>query len=184
MRSPTIFLLLLSAALAAFGQSDNKPETTFEILLQTVIGSPNGRTDVSPALEPSVKKLKNTFGFSGFQLDATYVQRASKMFEYKGMVPVQSGPPAIAEWTIRNFRRSDGERGTVFVEGFRYGVRAPIVIDQAKPDGTKPGVVYEMIGISSTGFKLIEGEPALVGSLKGERPGEMIFIFLTATPVP
>lgn len=186
MRISILLIIILAVAPGAFAQFESKPEATFEILLQTVSGTPNGRVEVGPALESAVKKLRNTYDLSGFRVDASYLQRASNSMEYKGVVTASVGSPKFTEWSIKNLRRSAEDRGVVYVEGFRYGSRIPLAFDQTKSEAAKTafGVAYEWIGISSTRFKLAEGEPTLVGTLGGERSGEMIFLFLTATAVP
>lgn len=186
MRVLTILLLMIGGFGTAFGQADAKLETTFELRLQTVAASPTGRTVIPTALESAVKKIKNTYDLSGFAIEATWLHRGSNSVEYKGVIQVPSGPPKFAEWSIRGLRRIPDEGDTVVIEGFRYGSRVPIGVAQAKADGSTGvgGVAYEWIGISSTRFKVVEGEPTLVGTMPGDRPGEVVFLFLTATAIP
>ncbi len=183
------FSLVVSIAFMAnnaFAQPEQRvpAETTYEVTLHVLSTSKGKKSDVPSSLAAAVKKLRSSIEVSDLALEATYLERTSGAVYYKGprsLLPPgqQPGVDNYCEWGFRFARGSGADSSPIVVDGFRFGTRMPIAVSTERPDGAKPSISFEWLGITDARFKLNDGEPALVASLIGPSPSEMIFVFLT-----
>lgn len=164
------------------GESPARP--SYEVILQVITAS--NKALEKPALPQTlsgvVKKLKNTYSFSDYHLDSTYLQRTSGSVEFKSVSNTlnqgqESFTPIFSDWSlggIRSFPDAQG-RNSIQFQGFRFGQRVPVK--------TSNGVVnYEQVGITLQSFGVAENVPTVVGSLSTAKPDELIFLVLTVRP--
>lgn len=164
-------------------QASNEPQakTSYEVVLQVITGSNNqiDKPSVPQTLSGVVKKLKNTYSFSNFRLDSTYLQRTSGSIEFKSVSNTLSQnqenfTPIFSDWSlvgIKSFPDAQGKNSIQF-QSFRFGQRVPIK--------TSNGVVnYEQVGIVLQSFGLSENVPTVVGSLSTAKLDELMFLVLT-----
>lgn len=183
-----ILLVILIAFMsnAVFAQSDPRAvaDTTYEVTLHVLSTSRSKKSEVPSSLATAVKKLRSSIEISDLALEATYLERTSGAVYYKGprsLMPAgqQPGVDNYCEWGFRFARGAGGESPAIIVDGFRFGTRMPVAVGTERPDGTKPSISFEWLGITDARFKLNDGEPTLVASLIGPSPSEMIFVYLT-----
>ncbi len=180
------FLVCLLSLTNSFAQNPTRQsaEPSYEIVLQTITASNNtgDKTSVPPTLSNVVKKLKNTYSFSNYHLDSTYLQRTSGGVDLKSVSNMlnqnqENFTPVFSEWSLvglKNFPDAEGKNLIQF-QGFRYGQRVPVK--------TSASVVnYEQIGITLQVFSVSENVPTVVGSLSTAKPDEMMFLILTVRP--
>lgn len=185
------FLVCLVGLTNSFAQTGNQTkqaETSYEIVLQTLIAS-NNAADKSAAVPQTlsnvVKKLKTNFPLSDYRLTSTFLERITDKanFEFKSVAGASSqnpenNAPIFSEWTLGVVESSSNEKGRNMIQfqGFRYGQRVPI--------RTSSGVVnYEQIGLNLQKLSLPENIPTVVGSLSTSKPDEMLFLVLTVKTV-
>jgi len=170
------FFIFCLSLTASFAQTPiNKPsEPSFDVILQTVVGSNDGgSSDVASPLSGIVKKLKADFPFANYRLASTSIQRiANKGGADSRSVSYTSDKnlAVFSEWTINNLESSIDDKGqeTLQIQNFRFGQRVPI-------NNTNN---YEQVGIT-TKFSLVKNTPTIVGSLTTSKPGELMFLILT-----
>lgn len=185
----SLILLLAPMSLRALGQPEQPTpvETTYEVMLHVLSTSRSRKTEVPASLSAAVKKLRSAIDIPELALEATYLERTSGSVYYKGPRSLLSpgqlpGVDNYCEWGFRFARGKGAESGAITIDGFRFGTRMPIAVGGERPDGSKPSIGYEWVGITDARFKLSDGEPTLVASLIGPSPGEMIFVFITVRP--
>lgn len=170
----------------SFAQTPNnrQAEPSYEVVLQIITASNNAsdKTSVPQSLSNVVKKLKNTYSFSNYHLDSTYLQRTSGSVELKSVSNTlnqnqENFTPIFSDWSlvgIESFPDAQGKNSIQF-QSFRFGQRVPVK--------TSAGVVnYEQIGISLKTFGVSENVPTVVSSLSTAKPDELMFLVLTVKP--
>jgi len=177
-----LFVCLLGVTNAR-AQASNEPQakTSYEVILQVITASNNpiDKSSVPQSLSGVIKKLKNTYSFSNFRLDSTYLQRTSGSIEFKSVSNTlnqnqENFTPIFSDWSlvgIKSFPDVQGKNSIQF-QSFRFGHRVPIK--------TSNGVInYEQVGIVLQSFGLSENVPTVVGSLSTAKPDELMFLVLT-----
>jgi hypothetical protein len=187
-----LFSIAMSLFVCLFGltnalaQASNEPQvkTSYEVVLQVITASNNqiDKSSVPQSLSGVVKKLKNTYSFSNFRLDSTYLQRSSGSIEFKSVSTAmnQNQPnftPIFSDWSlvgIKGFPDAQG-RNSIQFHSFRFGQRVPVK--------TSNGVVnYEQVGITLQTFGVPENIPTVLGSLSTANSDELMFLVLTVRP--
>ena len=170
------FFVLCFCLTDSFAQTpiNKPPEPSFDIILQTVVGSnDSGSSDVVSSLSGIVKKLKADFPFGNYRLASTFIQRiANKGGADSRSVSYTSDKnlAVFSEWSINNLESLIDNKGqeTLQIQNFRFGQRIPI----------NNTTNYEQVGIT-TRFGLMKNTPTIVGSLTTSKPGELMFLILT-----
>lgn len=181
------FIVCLLNLTNSFAQTDaqtRQAEPSYEVVLHilTASNSAGGRQSIPQPLVNVVKKLKNTYSFSNYHLDSTYLQRTAGSIEFKSVSNVlnqnqESFTPTFSDWSlvgIKSFPLAQ-EKKLIQFQSFRFGQRVPI--------RTSTGVVnYEQIGLSIQKISLPENVPTIIGSLSTSKPDELMFLVLTVKP--
>lgn len=167
-------------------QTQNQPQqadTSYEVVLHILSASNNsaGKSSVPQSLSNIVKKLKNDFSFSNYNLDSTYLQRTAGSIDFSA---ISNEPGANQEnftifsnWSLlglKSFPNAQG-RNLIQFQSLRFGQRVPVK--------SSAGVVnYEQVGITIQKFSVPEYVPTVVGSLSTSKSDELIFLILTVKP--
>lgn len=177
-----LFFICLLSLTNSFAQTETpqrQSEPSYEVILNVLTASDN-TTDKMPipqALSGVVRKLQNTYSFSNYRQDATFLGRIGNTgnFEYKSVSSQnqENFMPTFSEWNLTGLRNLPGVQGKNSIEfqGFRFGQRIPIK--------TGNGVNYESIGLAMQRFSLPEGVPTVVGSLTTANANTLMFLVLT-----
>jgi hypothetical protein len=185
--STTAFLFVCLLGLTdSLAQASNELQAkpSYEVVLQVLTASNNqiDKSSVPQSLSGVVKKLKNTYSFSNFRLDSTYLQRTSGSIEFKSVSNTlnqnqQNFTPIFSDWAlvgIKGFPDAQGKNSIQF-QSFRFGQRVPIK--------TSNGVInYEQVGITLQTFGVPENIPTVLGSLSTANSDELMFLVLTVRP--
>ncbi len=169
-------------------------EPNFELVLQTLIGSdgPVSKNKIPASLGNVIKKLKDTFPFSDYQLTSTYLERIENKgsFVYKGITDefTEKGsmPPSFNEWALSRMKiNSDSSKKIIGFSSFRFGTRLPILTHVASENENKasPVVNYEFVGFTIDSLSISENIPTLLGTLSLPNKNQMAFIILTVKAV-
>ncbi|MGI8639806.1 MAG: hypothetical protein ACR2MG_07610 [Pyrinomonadaceae bacterium] len=184
-----LFVCLLSLT-NSFAQTETprpqmQAEPSYEVVLHILTASNNtgDKTSVPQSLSNVVKKLKNTYLFSNYHLDSTYLQRTAGSIELKSVSSAtnqnqETSTPIFSEWMLGGLRSFPNTAGKNLIQfqNFRFGQRVPI--------RTSAGVVnYEQTGITLQKFGVSENVPTVIGSLTTSKPDELMFLVLTVRPV-
>lgn len=182
----TFLFVCLLALTNSLAQTPNKrqSEPSYEVVLQIITASnnPGDQTSVPQSLSGIVKKLKNTYSFSNYHLDSTYLQRTAGSIEFSSVSNTmnqnqENFTPIFSNWSlvgIESFPDAQGKNSIQF-QSFRFGQRVPVK--------TSVGVVnYEQVGIALKTFGVAENVPTVVGSLSTAKPEELMFLVLTVKP--
>jgi hypothetical protein len=201
-RSKPIFSILLLSAfvlisnLPANAQGDprpQQPETSYDVVLQIVIGGDDKATTPLPqSLVNITKQLKANYPYSDYKLANTYVGRigTNGNLENKSISNVfgQTQPPTDTptfwEWSISTLR-SPSTGNNLMMNGFRFGARVPVRTGSARDGsgGVQPIFNYENIGLTSGRLNVPENTPTLIGSLALPNSTGTAFLVLTLRPV-
>ena len=187
-------LIQLSSLSTSFAQENKPPEPSYEIVLQTLTAAEDAKSqNVVPAnLSKVVKKLKETFPFSNYQLTSTYLGRIENggSFEYKSVsrdfADANTASPSFNEWTLSGVRRNaQSPNNVIVINSFRFGVRLPIAASLNRDETSKGSTVfnYELVGFTIGKFNLIENKPALLGTLHLANENQMAFVIMTIREV-
>lgn len=191
-----LFCITLVNLTVSFAQTQTQPrqfEPSYEVVLNVLTASNDSsdKTSVPQTLSNVVKKLKNSYSFSNYLLDSTYLGRIGSAgnFEYKGVSNrtnqnQETYAPIFSEWTLNNLRNSPDSQGKNFIEfqNFRFGQRVPIILTNNAANVTSSAVNYEQIGLTMQNLSLPEGVPTVIGSLAASKPDELMFLVLTVKP--
>jgi hypothetical protein len=181
-----LLFICLTAFTDSFAQTQSKQfEPSYEVFLQIITASntAGNKTPVPQSLSGVVKKLRNNYSFSGFQLDSTYLQRTSGSIEFKSVSNAlnqnqDNFAPIFSDWALLGLRSLPDAQGkkSIQFQSFRFGQRVPVK--------TSAGVVnYERVGITLQSFGVSENVPTVLGSLSTAKPDELMFLVLTVKPV-
>lgn len=176
------FIICLSLNLQAQTPTNKPSEPSFDMILQTVVGSNDGvKSEMPPTLSGIVKKIKADFPFANYRLTSTAIQRMVNRggVEFNSVsYTSEKNLPVFSTWDIDGvlFSTDEGGRETVSIQNFRFNQRIPIT------DWNDTLLVnYEQIGLK-TKFNLIKNSPTVVGSLTTLKPDELMFLVLTVRP--
>ncbi len=155
-------------------------EPSYDIILNVITASnnANGKNAVPQSLLTAVKKMKNNFSFTNYNLDSTYLQRTSGNIQVKSVLNTanqnqENYLPIFSDWSLVGLKSFPGNQ--VQFQSFNFGQRIPI--------RTASGVFnYEQVGITLQRFGLPEDTPTVIGSLSGSKADELIFLVLTVKP--
>ena len=187
-----VSLFGLTDCFAQAATQKNQVEPSYDVILQTVIGSNNTgiKTDIPPTLSDLSKKMKANYSYSNYRLASTFLQRVANTgsVDFRGVVNETSSSPeksytSFIEWTLNNLQSLPNAKGqnSVQFQGFRFGQRIPIVSSTVKDENGKINsvVTYEQVGLTLQKFSLTENTPTLVGTLSTSKPDELMFLILT-----
>lgn len=168
----------------SFAQIESQPKlapANYEIVLQTITASNNAgdKTALPSSLANVVRKLKNTYSFSSYHLDSTYLQRTSGSVELRSVANIlnqnqENFVPVFSDWSLTGLKSFPDAQGknTIQFQSFRYGQRVPVK--------ASAGVVnYEQVGIKLDSFGVTENVPTVVSCLSTTKSDELIFLVLT-----
>lgn len=168
---------IIGFCLNAFAQNQPKktPEPSFDVIVQTVIGSNSGGKSEIPTLSNAVKKLKTEFSFNNYRLASTAIQRVANRSsaESKSVAYTPDKNLAVfSEWTINGFEAETDEKGQelIQVQTFRFLQRIPIAVNNSYN--------YEQVGITNR-FTLSKNTPTVVGTLTTQNSDELMFVVMT-----
>ena len=195
MYKPKFFILalvLFISAASVFAQTEekNQIEPSYEVLLQVLVASNNPGTEkLPPSLSNVVKKLKNEYSFSNYNLAATFLERISAAggVDHKGLLNQlgqnQENDTYFTDWALVGLKSAGNAEGQNLIQfqGFRFGARVPVVVrsvKDAKGDDNRV-INYESIGVNINRFTLPENKPTIIGSLSTQKTDEFVFLVLT-----
>ena len=195
-RSVSLFLLsvlLLSFAVNASAQTDQRIEASYDVVLQLVIG-----TDDKSAGQPLpqnlgnvVKQLRGNYSFADYRLSNTYLGRIANggNFEFKSVSTIfgrgpESETPSFMEWSLNGLRAGTSPAGRTDISvGFRFGARVPIRVSTREENGKSlPVLNYEPIGLNSARVSMSENTPTILGTLSLPGTANTMFVVLTFKP--
>ncbi len=191
------FICLLSST-NIFAQTQNQPQITdmsYDVILHILTSSKNsaGKSSVPQSLSNVVKKLKNIYSYSNYNLDSTYFERVGNTgnLEFKSISNEleqnqENYTPIFSEWTLGGLQNLPNGQGKNLLQfqSFRFGQRVPVKSGAVKNVGEKAGniVNYDQIGLTIKNLSLSENVPTVIGSLSTSQPGELMFLILTVKP--
>jgi hypothetical protein len=192
------FAVCLLSFANGFAQSSTQKtqvEPSYEVVLQTVIGSNNAstKTDLPPSLSALLKKLKANFSYSNYWLDSTFLQRVANSGSIYFKAFASSEPsinqdaktPNFLDWGLNGLQSLPNAKGqnSLQFQNFRFGQQIPINVSTSKDESgkTNSSVNYEQLGLTIQKFSLLENVPTVIGSLSTSKPDELMFLILTVT---
>ena len=179
-----IFAIFLSFHAQAFAQ-ENKDvklaEPSYEVVLQVLVASNAGDSDEMPlSLAPVVRKLKNTFPFTGYRVTGTYLNRVENggTIENRSLIQETSAStaPTFQNWSLYGLKKVDssGGQNLIQVNTFQYGTKFPIQTGQT--------VSYDDTGLKIIRLNLIENTPTIIGTMNASKTNGLIVLVLTVRP--
>jgi len=197
--------VLFITAQAAVGQGSGEParptvqkddDANLEIQLYLILASNRDVEDskLPAALDPVVKRLRDSLPFKHYNLTGTFLNRVKNngrldMSWVGGPFPVQGSPaqsnPSFSQFT--SLVRLAGEPGQEIVRltEFRFGARVPIITGSFGPSnaststGVFPTINYEPIGIR-TDLTMREGSIVIAGTLNVGPSGDAVIVVVSA----
>lgn len=209
LKRAIVFALLCAVALitaqAALGQASSgqaqptvqrDDDANLEIQLYLILASNREVEDIKlpAALDPVVKRLRDSLPFKHYNLTGTFLNRVKNngrldMSWVGGPFPVQGSPaqsnPSFSQFT--SLVRLAGEPGQEIVRltEFRFGARVPIITGSFGPSnaststGVFPTINYEPIGIR-TDLTMREGSIVIAGTLNVGPSGDAVIVVVSA----
>jgi hypothetical protein len=177
-------------------QAPPRQEVNHEVLVQLLVTAEGGEgvARVPQSLDGVLRQLKAALPQSDYRLAATYVHRVRDggMFEVRGPGGVPFAPPQAANTLTPSFFQlsvtgvklldAAAAQPSINIQQFRLGMKVPIQTGATAGVGDRgagyPVIQYEDTGLS-TQLSVREGEPTLVGTLNGSRPGQLFVIIIT-----
>jgi hypothetical protein len=188
----SVGLLSLTNCFAQTPSTKNQIETSYEVVLQTLIASnaTNNKSDIPQMFVGAVKKLKANYPYSNYRLGATFYQRVANTgaIELRSVsneiIPDQERSYSIfSEWTLNNLQNLPDAKGQNLIQfqSFRFGQRIPIITSSVKDANGKINSVvnYEQVGVTIQKLSLAENVPTVIASLSTWKPNELMFLVLT-----
>jgi hypothetical protein len=198
-------VVILASASVALGQEageQSRPavqkddDANLEIQLYLILASNREVEDgkLPAALDPVVKRLRDSLPFKHYNLTGTFLNRVKnngrlEMSWVGGPFPIQGSPaqsnPSFSQFT--SIVRLAGERGQEIVRltEFRFGTRVPIITGQVGPSNAStsaagfPVINYEPVGLR-TDLTMPEGSIVIAGMLTVGPSGDAIVIVVSA----
>lgn len=161
-------------------------DKNYEAVLYIVVGNDDAgkRGEVPRSIANVVRQIREDNSFANYDLLSICVGRLGKggKIEAKGFsaYPKQAGNDlAIArstEWNLQSIR--DDSFGTFGVRSFRFGLRAPILVETGPKQITVTG--YEDVGLSLELFGVPLNTPTLVGRIPlSQSASDTLFLILS-----
>ena len=197
--------VLFITAQAAVGQGSSEAarptvqkddDANLEIQLYLILASNRDVEDskLPAALDPVVKRLRDSLPFKHYNLTGTFLNRVKNngrldMSWVGGPFPVQGSPaqsnPSFSQFT--SLVRLAGEPGQEIIRltEFRFGARVPIITGSFGPSnaststGVFPAINYEPIGIR-TDLTMREGSIVIAGTLNVGPSGDAVIVVVSA----
>lgn len=191
------FAVCLLSSTFCFAQTSQKTqaEPSYEIIMQTVIGSNNAgnKADLPQTLTDAAKKLKANYSFTNYRLNSTFIQRVANSGKLELRSVSMETPfnqeknySIFTDWSLNNLQSLLNANGQnqIQIDNFRFGQRVPVVtsIFNNETGKTNSVVNYELVGVNIQRFSLPENVPTVVGSLSTMKPDELMFLILTVKP--
>jgi hypothetical protein len=187
-------IFLLGFSISSAQESRKQSEPNYEIVLHTLISSENTiRQNAIPAnLSNIIKKLKETFPFSDYQLASTYLERIENKgsFSYSGITnefTEKDGlPPSFNEWSLRGMSRNpESSKNAITFNAFKFGTRLPVATNLSSDETNKDSRVinYQFVGFTIDNFSISENKPTLLGTLNLPNKNQMAFVVMTIREV-
>jgi hypothetical protein len=209
LKRAIIFALLcaviLITAQAALGQGSSEParptvqkddDANLDIQLYLILASNREVEDgkLPLALDPVVKRLRDSLPFKHYSLTGTFLNRVKNNGRLEvswvgGPFPIQGSPaqsnPSFSQFT--SIVRLAGESGQEIVRltEFRFGTRVPIITGQFAPTNAStnaagfPSISYEPVGLR-TDLTMREGSIVIAGTLNVGPSGDAIVVVVSA----
>jgi hypothetical protein len=193
-------------AQAAMGQPTSEParpavqkddDANLEIQLYLILASNREVEDgkLPVALDPVVKRLRDSLPFKHYNLTGTFLNRVRNNGKLEiswvgGPFPIQGSPaqsnPSFSQFTSI-VRLAAGERGQEIVRltEFRFGTRVPIITGAIGPTNASTGLAgfpvinYEPVGLR-TDLTMPEGSIVIAGMLTVGPSGDAIVVVVSA----
>lgn len=213
LKRASIFALLCAVlfitAQAAMAQGASEParptaqrddDANLEIQLYLILASNREVEDgkLPAALDPVVKRLRDSLPFKHYNLTGTFLNRVKNNGKLEiswvgGPFPIQGSPaqsnPSFSQFTS-SVRLAVGERGQEIVRltDFRFGTRVPIITGPVGPTNAStslagfPVINYEPVGLR-TDLTLAEGSIVIAGTLTVGPSGDAIVVVVSAKRV-
>jgi hypothetical protein len=203
-----LFLALFCATLSisaplALGQESSRAAVTkdedanLDVQLYLILASNREveETKIPAALDPTIKRLRDSLPFKHYNLGGTFLNRVKNNgqldvswvggpFAIHGS-PAQSNP-SFSQFTSRvRIATNDSDQEVVRLTEFRFGTRVPIVAGQAMTTNASTGatpypiVNYEPVGLR-TDLSLREGSVVIAGTLTVGPSGDAIVVVVSA----
>lgn len=195
----------LITAQAALGQGSTEParpavqkddDANLDIQLYLILATNREGEDgkLPAALDPVVKRLRDSLPFKHYNLTATFLNRVKsngrlEMSWVGGPFPIQGSPaqsnPSFSQFT--SGVRLVGEPGQEIVRlnDFKFGTRVPIITGPVGPTNASTNAVafpiinYESIGLR-TDLTMREGSIVIAGTLNVGPSGDAIVVVVSA----
>jgi hypothetical protein len=212
LKRAIVFALLCAVTLitaqAALAQASSEParptvqkddDANLEIQLYLIQASNREVEDgkLPAALDPVVKRLRDSLPFKHYNLTGTFLNRVKNNGRLEiswvgGPFPIQGSPaqsnPSFSQFT--STVRLAGERGQEIVRltEFRFGTRVPIITGQVGPTNAStsvagfPVINYEPVGLR-TDLTMPEGSIVIAGTLTVGPSGDAIVVVVSARRV-
>jgi hypothetical protein len=208
LKRAIVFALLCAVTLitaqAALGQGSSEParptvqkddDANLEIQLYLILASNRDVEDskLPAALDPVVKRLRDSLPFKHYNLAGTFLNRVKNngrldMSWVGGPFPVQGSPaqsnPSFSQFT--SIVRLAGEPGQEIVRltEFRFGARVPIITGSFGPTNASTGTGFPVINYESIGIRtdltMREGSIVIAGTLNVGPSGDAIVVVVSA----
>jgi hypothetical protein len=209
LKRAIVFALLCAVTLitaqAALGQESSEAaratvqrddDANLDIQLYLLLASNRDVEDgkLPAALDPVVKRLRDSLPFKHYNLTGTFLNRVKnngrlEMSWVGGPFPIQGSAaqsnPSFSQFT--SGVRLVGEPGqqTVRLTDFKFGTRVPIITGSVGPTnastgaGVFPVINYESIGLR-TDLTMREGSIVIAGTLNVGPSGDAIVVVVSA----
>ena len=213
LKRAIVFALLCTVTLitaqAALGQGSSEParptvqkddDANLEIQLYLILASNREVEDgkLPAALDPVVKRLRDSLPFKHYNLTGTFLNRVKNNGKLEiswvgGPFPIPGSPaqsnPSFSQFTS-TVRLAAGERGQEIVRltEFRFGTRVPIITGQVGLTNAATGAAgfpvinYEPVGLR-TDLTMPEGSIVIAGTLTVGPSGDAIVVVVSAKRV-
>ena len=178
-------LLLPAAMLFAQAPDNQRPEPNFDITLQLLVSSPDGRSDVPDQLKDVSRQIRAGFQNSNLKLVSTYLGRVGNngTIEYKSVGDIfgtaaEGQRGVFQDWSIVSLRSLEN---TLTAQSFRFGARIPIELSSTNEAGKQTSsTVYEDVGLKFQRIGFTVGVPTLLGTLTLPKTNGTLFLVITA----
>lgn len=132
-------------------------------------------------LSSAVEQLRTAFGYKSFRLVDTmlFQGRENAEFSISGLVPMPenaAGAKTVYMARYKNISYNDAQK-TVFVNGFRFELRVPVV---TSPAGATPVQHYFADSGIVTDLAIKDGQKLVLGKLTKDQSERGVFLIVTA----
>lgn len=207
LKRALIFVLLCAVlfitAQAAMGQGEparptaqKDDDANLDIQLYLILASNREVEDskLPAALDPVVKRLRDSLPFKHYNLTGTFLNRVKNNGRLEvswvgGPFPIQGSPaqsnPSFSQFTSGVRLVGDPGQEIVRLNEFRFGTRVPIITGPIGPTNAStssagfPSINYEQIGLR-TDLTMREGSIVIAGTLNVGPSGDAIVVVVSA----